>query len=314
MRAARSEYGAEHGRDQRKDGWGMFGAGQRDGTTERRQRRQRRFAVAAVGAVLVATCTAACGADGAIGDRPGGAKSAASGEGVDSRRDGADGKGGPRVTLTWPATTTILSAAGPAPTPLTDAQLTAGSFTDGERIGAYTASAYALGAPLGENYTAEPTGCQPLVSLARGATLHAPVAEVNRGFEDADETYGVTVAVQLRSYAARGAAGVLGALRAAGRQCADGFTEDRGLARARYLSVESADAPDLGDEAVAYRFTILDVRDVRGEAKLYEYLTVVRDGACTLSFRAETTDGEDIGGVPEEIVRAQWEKFRAAAG
>ncbi|MFI6704005.1 hypothetical protein ACIBJC_34585 [Streptomyces sp. NPDC050509] len=314
MRAARSEYGAEHGRDQLKDGWGMFGAGQRDGKTERPQ---RRLVVAAVGAVLVAMCTAACGADGANGARPGDAKSAASREGVDSRRGGVDGKGGPRVTLTWPANTTALPAAGPAPTPLTDAQLTAGSFTDGERIGAYTASAYALGAPLGENYTAEPTGCQPLVSLARGATPHAPVAEVNRGFEDADETYGVTVAVQLRSYAAHGAAGVLGALHAAGRQCADGFTEDRGLARARYLSVDSADAPDLGDEAVAYRFTILDVRharDVRGETRLYEYLTVVRDGACTLSFRAETTDGEDIGGVPEEIVRAQWEKFRVAAG
>ncbi|MFE4057509.1 hypothetical protein ACFXP3_14625 [Streptomyces sp. NPDC059096] len=195
------------------------------------------------------------------------------------------------------------------PTPPTAARLTAASFTDGERIGSYIASVYALGAPLGERYSADPEGCQPLVSLARGATPHTPVAEVNRGLADAEETYGSTVAVQLRSYAAHGAAGVLGALRAAGRQCADGFTEDRGLVRARYLSVETADAPGLGDEAAAYRFAILDVQ---GKAKFYEYLTVVRIGACTLSFRAETTDGEDIGGVPDEIVRAQWEKFHAA--
>ncbi|MFE3829314.1 hypothetical protein [Streptomyces sp. NPDC059092] len=271
-----------------------------------------------VGALLVATCTAACGVVGARSDAPGAsgggsdpgaAKSAAIRGAGDGRRDARDEKGGPRVTHTEPAPAAAFSAPGPAP--LTTSRLTAASFTDGERIGAYTASAYALGAPLGEGYTAEPVGCQPMVSLAKGATPHAPVAEVNRGLVDADETYGVAVAVQLRTYAARGAAGVLGALRAAALSCADGFTEDRGLVRARYLSVESADAPDLGDEAVAYRFTILDVQ---GKAKLYEYLTVVRAGVSTLSFRAETTDSEDIGGVPDEIVQAQWEKFRAAAG
>ncbi|MFJ8000503.1 hypothetical protein ACIQ7D_25770 [Streptomyces sp. NPDC096310] len=297
----------------------MFGDGQRGG---KKERRQRRFVASVVGTVLVATCTAACGADGAQGDVPGGggsggsapgaATSAASRLGGGSLRGEADGKGGASVTPTVPAPAAALSVPilGPAPTPLTSARLTAASFTDGERIGGYTASAYGLGAPLGERYSAEPVDCQPLVSLAKGATPHVPEAEVNRGLADTDEAYGSTVAVQLRSYAAHGAAGVLGALRAAGRQCADGFTEDRGLARARYLSVESADAPGLGDDAVAYRFTILDVQ---GKAKLYEYLTVVRIGACTLSFRAETTDSEDIGRVPDEIVQAQWEKFHAAA-
>ncbi|QXE34387.1 hypothetical protein KQY30_08865 [Streptomyces sp. GMY02] len=257
----------------------MFGA------TRSRLRRVR-HGVTAVAVGLVLLGASACSSGDQQGDD-------ADGKNTGARNGGATGK---------------PSAAGPAP--LTKEQLTAASLTDGEKIGRYTVSDYALGAPLGEDYTAEPAVCQPLVSLAPGATAFDPAAEVHRKADVPDEMLGLTVSVQLRSYAAQGATGVLKALRTAGKECAGGFTEDRALARAKYLRVEPAEAPGLGDEATAYRFTILDVK---GTLKLYEYLTVVRSGSTTLSFRAEIPGTEDVGGVPDEIVRAQWQKFQAAA-
>ncbi|WP_405984612.1 hypothetical protein [Streptomyces sp. NBC_00872] len=264
----------------------MFGAGRRRTRRTRSAPRTWRGGAAALTAGLVLVGATACGG----GERAGGGD------------DGAKGAS--------PAGGTSAPATGAAPglAPLTERQLTAASLTDGERIGEYTASEYALGAPLGEDYTADPAGCQPLVSLARGATAFDPVAEVHRKVDIPDEMLGLTVSVQLRSYAGQGATGVLKALRTAGRDCAGGFTEDRALARAKYLKAEPAKAPDVGDEAVAYRFTILDVK---GKLKLYEYLTVVRSGSTTLSFRAEITGTEDVGGVPDEIVRTQWRKFRS---
>ncbi|MGW3628486.1 hypothetical protein [Streptomyces sp. NPDC000880] len=213
---------------------------------------------------------------------------------------GSDGKGGeadgkPRASAS-------------APKALTEAQLKAVSLTDGEKIGPYTASEFTLGAPLGEDYTAAPAVCQPLVSLAEGATAHDPAAEVNREVDVADEMAGIGVAVQLRSYAKGEAAAVIKALAAAGTQCAGGFVEERAIAKAKYLKVEPAKAPAFGDEAKAYRFTILDVK---GKLKLYEYLTVVRSGSTTLSFRADFLGAKDIGEVPAEIMTAQWEKFEA---
>ncbi|MFB6980519.1 hypothetical protein [Streptomyces scopuliridis] len=247
-------------------------------------KRRVRRGLGAVAAGLVLVGVAACGGDGQSAD------------------DGKDGKASGK-----PADKP--SATGPAP--LTEERLTAASLTDGERIGAYTASEYALGAPLGDDYTAEPAVCQPLVSLAKGATPFDPVAEVQRKADIPDELLGLTVSVQLRSYTAPDAAGVMKALATAGRECAGGFTEDRALARATYLKVEPATAPDVGDEARAYRFILLDVK---GTLKLYEYLTVIRSGTTTLSFRAEITGTKDVGGVPDEIIQAQWQKFRSAAG
>ncbi|HEY9367059.1 hypothetical protein [Streptomyces sp.] len=193
---------------------------------------------------------------------------------------------------------------------LTEAQLKAAALADGQKIGKYTASEYTLGAPLGEAYTAVPAVCQPLVSLAKDVADPDPAAEVHRKVDVPDEMVGTTVAVQLRAYGADGAATVLKNLTAAGKQCAGGFTEQRAVAQAQYLKVETLPAPKIGDEAVAFRFTILDVK---GSLKLYEYLTVVRSGTTTLSFRGEITDTKDIGGVPAEVITAQWEKFRGAA-
>ncbi|MBT2393042.1 hypothetical protein J7E87_27300 [Streptomyces sp. ISL-1] len=249
----------------------MFGAGNQNG-------RQRAAVAALVGVVL--SGAAACGGSDDEGDR-----------------GGKGGKGGGKPP-----------ASASAPKALAEAQLRAVSFTDGEKIGPYTASEFTLGAPLGEDYTAAPAVCQPLVSLAEGATAHDPAAEVNRQLDIADEIAGIGVAVQLRSYANGEAAAVMKALAAAGTQCAGGFVEERAVAKAKYLKAEPAKAPAFGDEAKAYRFTILDVK---GKLKLYEYLTVVRSGSTTLSFRADFLGTKDIGAVPAEVMTAQWEKFEA---
>ncbi|MDX3683321.1 hypothetical protein OG893_26305 [Streptomyces sp. NBC_01696] len=213
------------------------------------------------------------------------------------------------------------SGAGKSPAPsrpaataggLTEAELTAAALTDGERAGDLTASEYTLDGPLGDAYTADPAVCQPLVSLAGDVSGHEPVAQVQRKADKPEEMLGVTVDITLRSYAGDEAAKVMASLERAGRECAGGLTEERAVARARYEKVEPAALPAFAgeaDQAKAYRFTVLDVK---GKLKLYEYLTVLRSGSTTLAFRAEILGTQDIGGVPEDVMAAQWKKFRAA--
>lgn len=192
------------------------------------------------------------------------------------------------------------------------ARLKAVAFTDGERIGKYTASEYTLDGPLSDSYTAEPAVCGPLVSLGADAADHDPTAQVQRKVDVPEEMLGVSVDVTLRAYGNGEAEKVMKALDKAGKDCASGFTEQRAIASATYLKAEPADPPAFAreaDEVGAFRFTILDVK---GKLKLYEYLTVVRSGSTTLAFRAEILGTQDIGGVPQEIMAAQWKKFRAA--
>ncbi|MFC8231159.1 hypothetical protein [Streptomyces sp. NPDC057287] len=221
--------------------------------------------------------------------------------------DDENGKGGAKQTSAAPRPADTADTAGA----LTEAQLTAVALTDGERAGELTVSEYALEGPLGDAYTADPAVCQPLVSLAGDVSGHEPVAQVQRKADKPEEMLGVTVDVTLRSYAGGGAAKVMKSLDKAGRDCAGGFTEERAVARARYEKAEPAALPSFADEAdgaKAYRFTVLDVK---GKLKLYEYLTVLRSGSTTLAFRAEILGTEDIGGVPEDVMAAQWKKFRA---
>ncbi|MEU0130423.1 hypothetical protein [Streptomyces sp. NPDC006289] len=194
---------------------------------------------------------------------------------------------------------------------LTEAELTALAFADGEKAGSLTASEYPSGGPLGDAYTASPAVCQPLVSLAGDVGGYAPTAQVRRRADEPGEMLGVTVDVTLRSYAGGQAAKVMRSLDRAGRECAGGLTEERAVARATYERTEPAAPPSFAgeaDEAKAYRLTVLDVK---GKLKLYEYLTVLRAGSTTLAFRAETLGTEDVGGVPEDVMAAQWRKFRA---
>ncbi|MGW1019634.1 hypothetical protein [Streptomyces niveus] len=288
----------------------MFGAGNQRRSGGRRARLRRAAVLALVGAVL--TGAAACGGDGATDGDKGGKDARTEGKAPASTpADGAEDAAESAASAGSDEPSTPGTPGTPAGSgALSQRDLTALAFTDGEKIGKYTAGEFSLGEPQGEDYTADPATCQPLVSLAKGATAFDPASEVHRNVDVAEEMVGTTVAVQLRSYNGGGAVGVMKALGAAGKACAGGFVENRAVAKGQYLKVEPVKAPDHGDEAQAYRFTILDVK---GTLKLYEYLTVVRSGATTLSFRADILDTKDIGKVPEEVIAAQWKKFEAAS-
>ncbi|GHH52322.1 hypothetical protein [Streptomyces candidus] len=206
-------------------------------------------------------------------------------------------------------------AAGPRP--LTQAALNVRALSPGEAVGPYRTGEFTVsGGPLSDRYSATPPVCQPLVGLT--SVRGGPVAQVHRRLGDPAKPQGVDVAVQLRSYGAGRAAAVMEELRTAGAECRDGFAERRGATAggavtATYTAVRKLPAPaGLGDEAQAYRLTLHDVRDAGRTT--YEYLTVLRDGASLLSFRAEALAAADPGGVPKDVLDAQWEKWSTTNG
>ncbi|MCX5151899.1 hypothetical protein OHB36_34990 [Streptomyces sp. NBC_00320] len=175
---------------------------------------------------------------------------------------------------------------------------------EGEKFGPYEVTEPLLDEPMSELYEARPAGCLPLTSLGKaGHTAQAYAkASVPGRFQ------AVGTEILLRSYRDAGAAAAaVKSLADAGGRCAGGYTEDRALAEAKVLKVEAVQAPALGDEARAYRIVTQDVKDPG--ISLYKYLTLVRSGAVTLAFRSDVIDTKDFGGVPQEIVAGQWEKF-----
>ncbi|MCX5400107.1 hypothetical protein [Streptomyces sp. NBC_00102] len=193
----------------------------------------------------------------------------------------------------------------------TEGELTEIAFADGETVGSYSAAEPIIDPPMRDDYTADPEVCRPFVTLAAGTGGPDPVAQVVRKVSTSQEP-GVDVEVTLRSYADGNAAAVMAALDTAGTRCASGFTEERLLAKGKYLSAEPVAVPAFAadaDDAKAYHFTVLDVK---GKLKLHKYLTVVRSGSTTLEFHADLLGTDDFGGVPQEVMTAQWEKFRAA--
>ncbi|MGW0394345.1 hypothetical protein ACWDYJ_26350 [Streptomyces sp. NPDC003042] len=250
-------------------------------------KRVRRAAVAVMGAALLAG-TAAC-ADG-------GKAAAGTGEGASAAPAGASASPSPSP-----------SVAG-TPGPGTDL-LKQLALAPGTEAGRYEVSEPLLDEPFNELYEAAPALCQPLTSLGKaGHTGQAYAAlRVPGEFQEIDTD------ILLRSYKDGAAAGaVMKSLAEAGKQCAGGYTEDRALVEAKVLRVEPVQAPALGDEAQAYRIV---VRDVKNEnISLYRYLTLVRSGSVTLSFYSDILDLKDFGGVPREVVTAQWEKFSRGIG
>ncbi|MGW9374944.1 hypothetical protein ACWGVR_33590 [Streptomyces xanthophaeus] len=201
------------------------------------------------------------------------------------------------------------AAASPsgAPGPTLE-QLKTYALAPGDRAGRYEAGEPLLDEPMSDMYEADREACTPLSTLSSaGHTAQAYVKAQVPG-----EWQAVDTEILLRSYAGDGAAGAMKALAEAGRQCAGGYTEDRALVEAKVLKVEPVKAPSLGDEAQAYRIVVQDVKDK--EISLYKYLTVIRSGSVTVSFRSDVIDTKDFGGVPAEVVTAQWEKFAKASG
>ncbi|MCX2971544.1 MULTISPECIES: hypothetical protein [Streptomyces] len=200
-----------------------------------------------------------------------------------------------------------------APLAVSGQRLEQAAFAEGERVGDGEVGTFPLDGPSYDEleFRARPEVCQPLVSLAPGATGTDPGATVDRRVTFGDDFASPSVDVQLRSYPDGDAERVMRALGEAGAACADGFTEDRALAEAAVRSVAAAEVPaGAGDEAVAFR---LEVRDVKDEEIVFmEYLTVVRAGTVTAAFRAERLPPGDPGPVPETIVTEQLDRLATA--
>ncbi|MFG2987045.1 hypothetical protein ACGFYQ_38350 [Streptomyces sp. NPDC048258] len=256
-------------------------------------RKARRTAAAAVaGAALLAGVTACGTGDGGRGG--GGAPASASpGTGANATTSPGPGSGGP-------------GSGGPAGPGVE--RLKALALAPGEKAGRYEAGEPVLDEPMSELYDTTPAACGPVTSLGKAG--HTAQAYAKTGVPG--EWQAVGTEILLRSYKDGGAAAAMKSLAEAGRQCAGGYTEDRALAEAKVLKVEPVEAPALGDEALAFRIVVQDVKDK--DISLYKYLTVIRSGPVTLAFRSDAIDTKDFGGVPEEVVTAQWEKFTKGGG
>ncbi|MGW0365196.1 hypothetical protein [Streptomyces sp. NPDC002990] len=187
-------------------------------------------------------------------------------------------------------------------------QLKAFALAPGDKAGQYEAAEPFLDEPMNEIYDAQPAACQPLTSLGKAGHTAQAYTKTNVP----GDWQAVGTDILLRSYRDGGAASAMKSLAEAGRQCAGGYTEERGVVEGKVLTVEPVEAPALGDEALAYGIVVQDVKEE--DIKLYKYLTVIRAGAVTLSFRSDILDTKDFGGVPQDVVTAQWEKFSKAGG
>ncbi|MEV7526038.1 hypothetical protein [Streptomyces sp. NPDC091371] len=251
--------------------------------------RARRTAAVALGVAAVLAGAAACGGTGEGG------------------KGGKDGKAAATASAS-PGGSASASASPGSPAGPGVERLKAMALAPGEKAGRYEVSEPVLDEPMSELYDVEPAVCTPLNSLGKaGHTAQAYTATHVPG-----EWQAVGTDILLRSYKDGGAASAMRSLAEAGRQCAGGFTEERWAVSAKVLKVEPVKAPALGDEALAYRIVTQDVKDK--DITLYDYLTVIRSGSVTVSFRSDALDTKDFGGVPEEVVAAQWEKFTKAGG
>lgn len=254
---------------------------------------RRTQAAAAVVAAALLAGAAACG--DADGGRPG------------ARDAVAASAGATGATATTGTGTGTGTARNGAPGPSAE-QLASFALAPGEKAGTYEAGESLLDEPMSELYDAEPAACGPLTSLGKAGHT----AQAYTRTDVPEELRAVGTDILLRAYPDGGAAAAMKSLAGAGRRCAGGYSEERAVVSAKVLRVEPVKAPALGDEALAFRIVVQDVKDEG--ISLYKYLTVIRSGAVTLSFRSDAIDTRDFGGVPEEVVAAQWEKFAKASG
>ncbi|UQW99948.1 hypothetical protein [Streptomyces sp. RerS4] len=242
--------------------------------------------LAAVAALAVGTAGCAGGAGGAGGDR---AEAGA----------GASAGASASAAASPSASPSPVGIPGPGADRLKELLLTPAT-----RVGRYEVSEPVLDEPFSEIYEATPAHCTPLTTLGKAGHT----AQAYGSVRVPDKPLDVSTAILLRSYPHESAAkAAMASLAEAGKSCAGGYTEDRALAEAKVLRVEEVNAPAIGDEARAYRIVTRDVKDEK--ISLYQYLTLVRSGSVTLSFDSDHIATTDFGGVPQEIVTAQWEKF-----
>ncbi|MDX3311501.1 hypothetical protein ACWGH3_26905 [Streptomyces sp. NPDC054884] len=152
-------------------------------------------------------------------------------------------------------------------------------------------------APEGAAKRISPAECQPLLNIAVGklepqakAFRYSVAVGSSASGRSADQ---IGVEIKLFALDKAGAEHVLAQLRTAAKSCA-------GYENGGYQAVAAADAPDAGDEAVAYKTSAAGSTPI--------WTTVVRSGATVVAFGHYTAE------LPHEVLSAQISKVEKVAG
>ncbi|WP_190131336.1 hypothetical protein [Streptomyces mashuensis] len=158
--------------------------------------------------------------------------------------------------------------------------------------------------------TTDDAPCRPLVAALGSQPQPEPVASVVNTFARAsgDGFQGLLGTIRVAAYEGDGAETTLRQLREAALTCEDGFAMHTGEGQPQeFAAVRTLRAPDVGDEAVAYR---LDNVAERAPS----LVTVVRSGRTLAMFFATNLADPDAVEIPEALVRAQIAKVERLAG
>ncbi|MBT2382546.1 hypothetical protein [Streptomyces sp. ISL-11] len=151
--------------------------------------------------------------------------------------------------------------------------------------------------------------CRPLVDALGSQPRPQPVASVVNTFAKAGEGMdfeGLMGMIRVSAYGRDGAATTLRDLRSAATECADGFGMRTGEGEPQeFSSVRTLGAPEVGDEAVAYRLE-------NAAERAPSLITVVRSGSTLAMFFATSLSDPGDVEIPRELVRAQVEKVEVA--
>ncbi|MGW1073664.1 hypothetical protein [Streptomyces sp. NPDC002537] len=153
--------------------------------------------------------------------------------------------------------------------------------------------------------------CRPLADALGSEPRPVPLASVASTFAKLGEGVdfdGLMGMVRVSSYGGDGAAATLRGLRTAAASCAGGFRMRTGEGVPQQFSaVRTLDAPELGDEAVAYRLE-------NAAERAPSLITAVRSGGTLAMFFATSLSDPDAVEIPPELVRAQMAKLSVPGG
>lgn len=159
---------------------------------------------------------------------------------------------------------------------------------------------------LADERKADREECQPLSAL-----VDVEPEPVREDRVQPEIKWGAWVDVQLLTYREGDAERVLDQVAAAIEACAGGYVDTR-LRAFPVHEVVGEDAPDLGDEALAFTVTATDSMDTEWYP-FDEHSVMVRDGQQLLTFRTGSVgDDAEARALLDAVVEAQWKRYDAA--
>jgi hypothetical protein len=238
---------------------------------------------AAQRALLAASVVAALGLTAACGGNGGGDDAKASSKETSQSKETAAAEAGAKA--------------------LTAAQLDKAVVTSAELKG-YKIDKMSGADMPSEIVPADPAECQPLADMFMFSTQPKAQARIGRTLTGPDELDATVTSLALLAHEQADAEKIMAGLRTAAEKCT-GYEH----ADYKYSGVKVLDAPDAGDEAVAYKVT----GDIDGDTVPMAF-TVVRSGPTVVAFYAMNMLDADKTKVPAEVIDAQLAKLEKVAG